>query len=252
MEEILRVEGLKKVFGSDKKKDVIAVDGVSFSIREGETVSIVGESGSGKTTLARMVTRLESSSQGKIFLCGEDITHSKGRELKNAYRKMQMVFQSPVDSFDPRRSLGDGITEGLKNFGVSKKEADRKAVEILGACGLKRDLLKRYPHEVSGGQCQRAAIARALLLEPKLLILDEATSALDVTVQKEIVDLLDEVKKKTGISYLMISHDIALSQNISDRILVMYGGKIVEEGDADQVICDPQADYTKKLIDSVL
>lgn len=170
------------------------------------------------------------------------------------YRKMQMVFQTPTDSFDPRRTLGDGIGESLRNCGMTRHDADAQAARLLERCGLPASFAGRYPHEVSGGQCQRAAIARALAVKPKVLICDEATSALDVTVQKEILELLNELRceQGTALSILFICHDISLVQQFCDRVLVMYHGDIVEQGAPDAVIYHPQNDYTKRLIDSVL
>ena len=165
---------------------------------------------------------------------------------------MQMVFQMPVDSFDSRRRLGDGIAESLINRGMKKAEAWEEAERLLGECGLGKEFLTRYPHEVSGGQCQRAAIARALAIQPKLLILDEATSALDMTVQNEIIGLLDSLQEDRDMSYLFICHDLALVQAFCDRMIVMQKGKIVEKGTTDQVIRHPKHAYTKMLMDSVL
>ena len=163
-----------------------------------------------------------------------------------------MVFQTPTESFNPRRTLGDGITESLLNHGEKKKKALEEAGHLLELCGLEREFAKRYPYEVSGGQCQRAAIARAIAISPKLLILDEATSALDVTIQKEILELLEKLKTERNMTYLFICHDIALVQEFCDRVLVMYHGKIVEEGKPDEVIRNPKMDYTRRLIESVL
>lgn len=168
------------------------------------------------------------------------------------YRNVQMVFQTPEDSFDPRRSLGDGIMEGMRNYGMKRKEAGKRMKELLSMVGLEEKYAARYPHEVSGGQCQRAAIARALAVNPRLLICDEATSALDVTVQSQIITLLQKLRKEMGLSVLLICHDLALVQNFCDYVLVMYQGKIVEEGTPDEVIMRPKQDYTKLLIDSVL
>ena len=201
-----------------------------------------------------MITRLQDATSGSIVLDGKDITHLKGRELRKAYRKMQMVFQTPTDSFDPRRTLGDGIGESLRNIGMSRKETREEVERLLGKCGLPADFADRYPHQVSGGQCQRAAIARALAVKPKLLICDEATSALDVTVQKEILELLNELRSQQGnsLSILFICHDISLVQQFCDRVLVMYHGSIVEEGIPNEVIGHPKNAYTQRLIDSVL
>ena len=201
-----------------------------------------------------MISRLVDVSSGRITLGGQDITHWKGQKLRRVYRTMQMVFQTPAESFDPRRTLGDGIGESLRNAGVSKGETRKKVEALLEQCGLGAEFADRYPHQVSGGQCQRAAIARALAIGPRLLICDEATSALDVTVQKEILDLLNALRAQQGrnLSILFICHDISLVQQFADRVLVMYQGKIVEEGPTEDVICHPENDYTKRLIDSIL
>ena len=225
---------------------------MTFSIGQGEKVALIGESGSGKTTVAKMVARLLDSTSGTIILQEKDITHASGKKLRQAYQNMQMVFQMPLESFDPRRTLGYGIAESLRNQGYSKEAAAAECKRLLTRCGLEAAFAKRYPHEVSGGQCQRAAIARALAIQPKLLILDEATSALDVTVQAEILSLLDELQKNLNMSYLFICHDIALVQDFCDRVMVMHHGKIVEMGTTDEVIQHPKQAYTKKLIDSVL
>lgn len=252
VESLLKAEHLTKTFHSQGREAYTAVDDVSFSMFPGEKLAIIGESGSGKTTVVNMVTRLLDVTSGTITLDGEDITHYRGRQMKKIYRKMQMVFQTPSDSFDPRRTLGDGIAESLINHGAGKKEAMLQAEDLLGLCGLEKEFAKRYPHEVSGGQCQRAAIARAIAIGPKLLILDEATSALDVTVQKDILELLTKLKEERNMSYLFICHDIALVQNFCDRVLVMYHGKIVEEGVPDEVVRHPKEAYTKNLIDCIL
>ncbi len=254
MEPILQVENLTKVFSRQGQPDFTAVNGISFQLFPGECLAIIGESGSGKTTAVNMISRLVDTASGKIILDGQDITHLKGQKLRRVYRTMQMVFQTPTDSFDPRRTLGDGIGESLRNAGVSKGETRKKVKALLEKCGLGAEFADRYPHQVSGGQCQRAAIARALAIEPKLLICDEATSALDVTVQKEIMDLLSTLRAQQGrnLSILFICHDISLVQQFADRVLVMYQGNIVEEGTPEEVICNPRNDYTKRLIDSIL
>ena len=183
MEPILKVENLTKVFSRQGREDFTAVKGISFDLFPGECLAIIGESGSGKTTAVNMISRLVDTTSGKITLDGRDITHLKGKGLCGVYRTMQMVFQTPTESFDPRRTLGDGIGESLRNAGLTRKEAQKRVEALLEKCGLPGEFANRYPHQVSGGQCQRAAIARALAIEPKLLICDEATSALDVTVQ---------------------------------------------------------------------
>lgn len=252
MEPILKVEALTKTFSG--QREIAAVNGISFELFPGECLAIIGESGSGKTTAVNMISRLTDVTAGSIFLEGQEITHRKGKQLREVYRQMQMVFQTPTDSFDPRRTLGDGIGESLRNAGLTRKETQKRVEALLEKCGLPREFANRYPHQVSGGQCQRAAIARALAIEPKLLICDEATSALDVTVQKEIISLLNELRKQRGknLSILFICHDISLVQQFCDRVLVMYRGEIVEEGTPDAVIRAPKNDYTKRLIDSVL
>ncbi len=297
-ETILKAEHLKKVFTSGKKT-FTAVDDVNFELKKGQCLGIVGESGSGKSTIARMITGLESMTEGTVTLLGKDITDLKAKEMRKVYRDIQMVFQMPVESFDPRRTLGDGIMESLRNMGMSVREAKKRAGELLIRCGLtpefapvesfdprrtlgdgimeslrnmgmsvreakKRagellircgltpEFAARYPHEVSGGQCQRAAIARALAVSPSVLICDEATSSLDVTVQKQVLNLLLELKEKEGLSLLMISHDLALVQAFCDEVLVLYQGKAVELGTPDEIINHPSSEYTRILMDSVL
>lgn len=254
MEPILRVENLTKTFSRSGQSDLTAVNGISFDLWPGECLGIIGESGSGKTTAVNLITRLLDVTDGKIFLAGEDITWKTGEALRAVYQKIQMVFQTPTDSFDPRRTLGDGIGESLRNSGMTRRETNLEVAHLLERCGLPAGFAGRYPHEVSGGQCQRAAIARALAVKPKVLICDEATSALDVTVQKEILELLNELRceQSTALSILFICHDISLVQQFCDRVLVMYHGDIVEQGSPDEVICHPQDEYTKRLIDSVL
>ena len=247
---ILEAQHLKKVFISGKKS-MTAVDDVSFELRQGECLGIVGESGSGKSTIVKMITHLQSITEGNVILKGKDITNVKGKELREVYKDIQMVFQMPMESFDPRRTLGDGIGESLRNMGLSRKETRERVEKLLERCGLDKEYADRYPHQVSGGQCQRAAIARALAVEPSVLICDEATSALDVTVQKQILKLLMELKQKENFSFLLICHDLALVQAFCDRVLVLYHGETVESGTPDEIINHPKMDY-KKLIDSVL
>ena len=227
MEPILRVQNLTKTFTRSGQSNLTAVNGISFDLLPGECLGIIGESGSGKTTAVNLITRLLDATEGKIFLDGEDITLKTGKSLRMIYRKMQMVFQTPTDSFDPRRTLGDGIGESLRNCGMSRHDADAQAERLLERCGLPASFAGRYP---------------------------QATSALDVTVQKEILELLNELRceQGTALSILFICHDISLVQQFCDRVLVMYHGDIVEQGAPDAVIYHPQNDYTKRLIDSVL
>ena len=253
MEPVLKVENLTKVFTRKGQPDFTAVNHISFELFPGECLGLIGESGSGKTTVVNMITRLVDATEGSIVLDGDEIAKKSGRELRSAYQKMQMVFQTPTDSFDPRCTLGDGIGESLRNKGMSRAETKQEVARLLTECGLTPEFAKRYPHQVSG-QCQRAAIARALAVKPKLLICDEATSSLDVTIQKEIIALLNELRSHHGneLSILFICHDIALVQQFCNRVLVLYKGKIVEQGVPDEIIHNPKDEYTKRLIDSIL
>ncbi|MBR1658717.1 MAG: ABC transporter ATP-binding protein [Oscillospiraceae bacterium] len=252
MEPVLRVENLTKVFTRRGQPDLIAVKRVSFSLMPGECLGIIGESGSGKSTAANMITRLLDVTEGRLFLEGGEYTRAGGPALRKLYEKMQMVFQTPAESFDPRLTLGDGIGESLRNRGWSRADTKREVARVLEKCGLPAEFARRYPHQVSGGQCQRAAIARAIAVRPRLLICDEATSALDVTVQKEILALLRGLRQSLGLSILFICHDVAVVQHFCDRVLVMYRGELVEEGTPDAVIQHPKNEYTKRLIDSIL
>lgn len=251
MEPILKAEDLSKSFSRPGKKEFFAADHVSFSVMPGEILGIVGESGSGKSTIARLITRQIDPTTGKIEIDGQDITGLRGKDLIPVYRKIQMVFQTPAGSFNPRRTLGDGICESLRNKGIPKAEREAKARTLLEQCGLPGEFLERYPHQVSGGQCQRAAIARALMCDPMILIFDEATSALDVTVQKQIIDLLQLLHKEKNLTYLFICHNLALVQQFCDRVIVLYDGKIVERGTPDEVILHPQSEYAKRLVKAV-
>ena len=249
---ILQVENITKLFYGHDDKKFVAVDDVSFEVRTGECVGLVGESGSGKSTIAKIISRLIDVTEGKVVLCGQDITHLKGRDAIPVYRKIQMVFQNPIDSFNPRKTLGYGISESLRNSGMSSNEAKIRVKELLELCELPAEFAERYPHEVSGGQCQRAAIARAIAINPSLLICDEATSNLDVTVQAQVINLFKRLNKEQNLSFLFICHDLALVQQFCDSILVLYKGKIVEEGTVEKVTIFPQKAYTKHLLDSVL
>ncbi len=228
MAPVLEVRNLTKVY-KRKGKEIVAVDHVNFVLEKGKTLGVMGESGSGKSTMARLITRLEDVTEGQILLDGKDITHAKGKELRQVYGKLQMVFQFPMESFDPRKTLGDGIGESLRNQGMEKKEVHERVVSLLEECGLSEEFLHRYPHEVSGGQCQRAAIARALACNPEILILDEATSALDVTIQKQIIELLVKLQEEKQLSYLFISHrdvfslmeEVAQKKTCMEKLLLL-------------------------------
>ena len=251
-EPILSVNNLSKTFKLQGREDVRAVSNVTFDLYPGETLGVIGESGSGKTTLVNLITGLLPATEGSVLLDGIEVTKCDAKALRNVWKKLQVVFQTPTESFDPRRTLGDGICESMRNNRVSKPDALSRAKELLKLCGLPEEFVNRYPHEVSGGQCQRAAIARALAIEPKLLVCDEATSALDVTIQAESIDLLVNLRKELDMAILFICHDIALVQQFCDRVVVMYHGELVEEGIPDEVIADPKNDYTQDLINSIL
>lgn len=248
---ILSVRGLTKVFEIPKREPITAVSNVTFDLAAGTALGVVGDSGCGKSTLVRLIMRLMPSTAGTILLKGHDITHLNERALREVYRTMQMVFQQPAASFDPRRTLGDGIGEPLRNQGRTCHEADRCAAQLLERCGLTADMAARYPHEVSGGQCQRAAIARALAVSPELLICDEATSALDVTVAGQIMTLLKDLRRESGLTVLFISHSLELIQSFCDEMLVMNRGSIVESGTPDAVIAHPQSECAKRLVAAV-
>ena len=241
--KILEVRHLKKSFV--KGKNVVTIlDDINFSIDAGKCLGIVGPSGCGKSTTAKIVAKLLSADSGEIFLCGQNVTTVKN--LKEFYKQVQMVFQTPDDSFDPRKTLGWSIAEPLKNFGAENIAA--KVESLMVEVGLNVNYVERYPHEVSGGECQRAAIARAVSLEPKLLICDEATSALDLTVQAQVVTLIKNLCLKKNIACLFITHDLTLLPQIADEVLVMYGGKIVEKGTPFEIIHNPGTEIARQLI----
>ena len=252
MEEILIVDNLSKNFKGRGKSETVAVNDVTFSLERGETLGIVGESGSGKSTIARLITGLISPDSGSIHIFDKDIEKMKKENPLGLYSAIQMVFQNPAESFNPRRTLGYGIGEPLINRGGSLSGANTIVAELLEKVGLTPDFANKYPHQVSGGQCQRAAIARALAVEPCILVCDEATSALDVTVQKQIIELLDELRKNRDLSIIFICHNLALVQSFCDRVLVLCDGEVVEEGTPDEIINNPKAEYTRLLVDSIL
>ena len=251
MEKILEVKNLRKTFYKSRSL-FPAVEDVSFHLMRGECLGLVGESGCGKSTTARLIAGLLEPDRGSVRLEGEEILGLKGKKKQAVYTKLQMVFQTPQDSFDPRCTLGDGIMESMRNRGMKKDQARERMYRLLEQVELDRSFGERYPHEVSGGECQRAAIARALAVDPRLVICDEATSALDVTVQAHIVELLKRLQKERKLSLLFICHDLALVQHMCQRVLVMYQGKIIEQGTPDEVIQHPREAYTRTLVDSVL
>lgn len=240
------------LFGRSERV-VHAVEEVSFEIGAGETVGLVGESGCGKSTLGRAVIRLVRPTAGKVLFEGKDVTALGKEELRESRRKFQMIFQDPVGSLDPRMTVQGIIGEALDIHRLAKNRAERqeRIGQLLEDVGLDRAHAQRYPHEFSGGQRQRIGIARALAVKPKLIICDEPVSALDVSVQAQIINLLEDLQKEHGLAYLFIAHDLAVVEHISDRILVMYLGRIVESGPAEEVCRRPKHPYTKALIAAV-
>ena len=245
---ILQCNNLRKTY---KKKNHlhVACDDINLYIKQGECLWVVGESGSGKSTLANIIMKLEKADSGTVILNDKDITNVKRNELKEVYKEIQMVFQDAIGSFNPRLTIEESIMEYVCNLcSTTEEEKKHKVDNLLQMVGLPKEYKDRYPHELSGGQCQRAAIARALSAHPKILVCDEATSALDVSVQ--VVELLKEMQEKMNISYLFITHDLALVSSFCDRVAVMKNGKVVEVGEAKEVINNPQHEYTKLLIQS--
>ncbi len=238
---------LQRVVGHVK-----AVDGVSFRLAKGETLGLVGESGCGKTTVGRTLLRLIPATSGRVVYKGESVFDQPAAEMRRLRREMQIIFQDPAGSLNPRMRVASIVGEPLEVHGLAKGEELRDRVEnLLVRCGLWKTAADRYPHEFSGGQRQRIGIARALALEPKLIVCDEPTSALDVSIQSQILNLLKDLQDEFGLSYLFISHDMAVIHHICDRIAVMYDGKIVEEGDREEIIERPKHPYTQALLSAV-
>ena len=231
---------------------VQAVDGVSFAIRKGETLGLVGESGSGKSTVGKAVMRLHDVTSGEVHLHGQDITNLSGQPLRTARQQMQMVFQDPYASLNPRLSVGNILTEPLENYEtVARAERRQYAGDLLERVGLRRDALIRYPHEFSGGQRQRLGVARALALNPSLIVADEPVSALDVSVQAQVLNLLIRLQRELDLAYLFISHDLAVVEHISHRVAVMYLGTLVEVADKESLFANPTHPYTQALLSAV-
>ncbi len=252
---VLETDKLSKTYGSTgffagKGRVVKAAADVDLRLRRGETLGVVGESGSGKSTVARCIARLIDPSAGAIRLSGVDIATMPERELRPHRRNVQVVFQDPYRSLNPRRTVGDSIIEGPTNFGLSKTDALARARDLMGLVGLSPDALDRYPHQFSGGQRQRICIARALAMEPQLLIADEAVSALDVSVQAQVLRLLDDVRKRFDLAVLFITHDLRVAAQVCDRIMVMQNGSVVEEGATRDVFAAPKHPYTKALFEA--
>ncbi len=250
----LRVEYLitKSLFGT-KKKTFRAVDEVSFDLYKGETLGLVGESGCGKSTLGRAIMSLVSSEAGSVSLQGRELPKNNKSALKQWRRDVQIIFQDPYSSLNPRIRIGDAIGEPLKTYNIEPNEAKRKArvMEIMKKVGLEESFYERYPHEFSGGQRQRVGIARALVLQPKIVICDESVSALDVSVQAQVLNLLSDLKEQMQLTYIFISHDLAVVKYFSDRMMIMRKGKLVQIGEADAIYAYPQDEYTKTLIEAI-
>ncbi|UEA30763.1 ABC transporter ATP-binding protein [Granulicatella elegans] len=250
--KLVEVKGLKCYFGSSSKQVVKAVDDISFEIFEGETFGLVGESGSGKSTTGRSILRLNEATDGQILFDGKEIP-TKTKDLKDFRKQAQMIFQDPYASLNGRMKVRDIIAEGMDIHGIVKTRAERdaKVNELLKMVGLNSEHANRYPHEFSGGQRQRIGIARALAVNPRFIVCDEPISALDVSIQAQIVNLLKQLQKEQQLTYLFIAHDLSMVKYISDRIAVMYQGKIVELGTADAVYHQPFHPYTKSLLSAI-
>lgn len=249
---ILEAKQVTKIFDQGKTGELVANKEVSLQLHRGEILGVVGESGSGKSTLAKLLMSLETPTSGEIVMDGKNILNLSKEELRQSRRSLQMVFQDPAESINPKMKIKDIICEPLRNFGlITRKEVSQKAVELLEMVELGPEYAERYPHGMSGGQRQRVGIARALALSPQVVILDEATSALDVSVQKNIIDLIRNIQKEKGLSFLFICHDIALIRSIADRIMVMHQGEVVEELGKEKILKKNLHPYTKTLFDSV-
>ena len=255
MTEVLRVEGLQKFFPVRRgvlqrvAGQVRAVDGVSFAIQAGETLCLVGESGCGKSTVGKTILRLQEPTAGQIWLGGVDVTQLTEDQMRVHRRQVQMVFQDPYSSLNPRMRVGQIVAEPLENFGLAEgAEKERQVVALLEKVGLRKDAMERFPFEFSGGQRQRLGIARALALNPKLIVADEPVSALDVSVQAQVLNLLMDLQEEFGLAYLFVSHDLAVVEHIGHRIAVMYLGRIVELAPRDRIFSQPLHPYTEALM----
>ena len=251
--EILSVKNISKIYESSgggfaRKNKVSALDGVSFNLAQGETLGIVGESGCGKSTLGRIISRLDSPTSGEIIYKGNDIAKKSLAAMRPLRKEIQFIFQDPYASLNPRRQIGAIIEEPMRIHGVSKDERRARAHELLEKVGLDKNSYEKYPHEFSGGQRQRVVIARALTLKPELIIADEPVSALDVSIQAQVLNLFKELQDEMKLTYVFVAHDLGVVRHISDRIAVMYLGKIVELGSVEEIYNNPQHPYTKALL----
>jgi peptide/nickel transport system ATP-binding protein len=260
-EPLLKVRDLRTYFAVSSgmrsfralHAEVRAVDGLSFDIRRGETVGLVGESGCGKTTVGRTLLRLEEPTSGQVVFDGADVTHASGAQLKSYRRQIQVIFQDPYSSLNPRMTIGQIVAEPMLVYRLQpgRKAAQRKVGELLTQVGLFDYMAERYPHELSGGQRQRVGIARALALKPSFIVCDEPVSALDVSIQAQIINLLEDLQREFNLTYLFIAHDLAVVRHISDRVIVMYLGKVMEIAERDTLYADPLHPYTIALLDAV-
>jgi oligopeptide transport system ATP-binding protein len=249
---LLEVKDLKKYFRIGRA-DLKAVDGISVEIKKGETLGLVGESGCGKTTVGRVLVRLYEPSGGEIFYNGDDITRVEGRATKRLHRKMQMIFQDPQASLNPRMVVSDIVAEGIDIHGLAENKRERleRVHELLDTVGLNKEHANRYPHEFSGGQRQRIGVARALAVDPEFIVADEPVSALDVSIQAQVINLMRRLQEERALTYLFISHDLSVVKYISDRVGVMYLGQLVELADSDELYKNPLHPYTRSLLSAV-
>ena len=249
---LLEIKGLKKYFRIGRAS-LKAVDGISLAIPKGETVGLVGESGCGKTTVGRVLVRLYEPSEGEVLFAGEDVHRTRGNEARLLNRKMQMIFQDPQASLNPRMVVGDIVAEGIDIHGLagSKKERLDRVHELLDTVGLSKEHASRYPHEFSGGQRQRIGVARALAVDPDFIVADEPVSALDVSIQAQVINLMKRLQRERDLTYLFISHDLSVVKYISDRVGVMYLGQLVELADSDELYENPLHPYTRALLSAV-
>lgn len=251
--EILKVENIRKIYessngGFGKKDKVSALDGVSFNLNHGQTLGIVGESGCGKSTLGKIISRLETPTNGKIIYKGQDIANKSLAAMRPLRKEIQFIFQDPYAALNPRRQIGAIVEEPMRIHGVNKDERRARAQSLLEKVGLDKNSYEKYPHEFSGGQRQRVVIARALTLQPELIIADEPVSALDVSIQAQVLNLFKELQDEMNLTYIFIAHDLGVVRHISDHIAVMYLGKIVELGSVEEIYNYPKHPYTKALL----